>query len=106
MESYKTKVITITIDGKQVEREVTTAVLVDSDGQLYGGYSVKNPSDPTSNVEMARTIAKGRATNQRTNLLKLEQLTFGLRSKIVLKSINYELMHQISKGKIKIVGVK
>ena len=100
-ENYKTEVITI----NNSEREVTTAVLVDENGMLYGGYSIRNPEDK-SNIELSKQIAKGRALSERTNLLETEYLSYGLATKVILRSINIELLHRIGRGDVIIKGVK
>lgn len=98
---YQSRVIEI----NGLERDVTICVAVSKEnGQLYGGYAVLNPKDE-KDWRIAKLTAKGRALNERTNLLKFESLTYGVRSKEVLRGIIDQLFSQFKKGKIVIKGV-
>lgn len=93
---------TVIING--VERDVTISVFLE-DTQLYAGYSVRNPIDENFDLEKAKLISKGRAFNNRTNLMKGESVGT-LAHRYILKAIAENLLREISSGKIVIKGVR
>lgn len=95
----KTK--TVKVSG--VERDVTAAVLI-VDGLLRGGYAVRLPDD-SADAEIAATIAKGRALNNKTNVLEM-QVGFGMDKKFILHAIADNIINRIEWGEIVIKGIK
>lgn len=91
----------VKINGKL--RNLTIVVLI-SEGQVRGGYSVKNPEDK-DNETLAIAIARGRAMSDRTNLLDM-CIGIGMDKKFILYSIAEHLIRKIKGGSIKIKGVK
>lgn len=96
---------TIKING--VERDLSVSVIVDEKWNIHAGYAIRNPKwDKENNPELAKTVARNRAINSKTNLLKNEAISIGLASKYVLKGIAEQIFANVSKGIIQIKGVK
>lgn len=89
-----------------VEREVSVSVIADENGHIYTGYVVKNPTDKKVSPELGKEIARNRAVNPKTNLTPHEVLTIGIISKQVLKGIAETFFERMSKGSVKLKGVK
>lgn len=89
---------------KKIIRDITLVVLIDSDGLIRAGYSIKLPEDK-ENVELAKKIAIGRAMSDRTNLIDME-VGEGMDEKYILYAIAEHLIRKIEFGSIKIKGVK
>lgn len=95
---------TKTLRVNNVKRDITIAVYL-KDNELYGGYSVRNPTDIQHDSEKAKLIATGRAMNERTNLLKGESVG-SLNHRYILKAIAENLLREIELGNIIIKGIR
>lgn len=103
----KEVLITRSIKINGAERDLSVSVIVDTNWNIHAGYSVRNPKwDETHNPKLAKTVARNRAVNPKTNLLKNESIGMGLASKYVLKGISDQIFANVSKGSIEIKGVK
>lgn len=90
-----------------IDRDVSVSVIADKDWNIYAGYSIRNPKwDKENKPELAKTVARNRAVNDRTNLTKGESITPELVSKHVLKGVADLIFSKIGSGIIEIKGVK
>lgn len=104
---WKETITTRTLKINGVERDLSVSVIVDEDWNIHAGYSIRNPKwDKENNPELAKTVARNRAVNPKTNLLKSESISIGIISKYVLKGIAEQIFANVSKGIIQIKGVK
>lgn len=95
----KTRLISI----GDTQREITLTVLV-KDGKVRAGYAVRYPEDE-GNDDIAKTISKGRALSDRTNLLDMT-ITESMNQKYILYAIVDQLYKDIERGNIVIKGIK
>lgn len=95
---------TKTLRVNNVNRDITVAVYL-KNNELYGGYSVRNPTDLQHDSEKAKLIATGRAMNECTNLLKGESVG-SLKHHYILKAIAENLLREIELGNIIIKGIR
>lgn len=99
MEIYKER--TIEINGKL--RQVIISVVAVGQ-KLHAGYAITHIDDKFDE-KIGKLVAKGRALNERTNLVDME-LGKGMDKKFVLYSVADHIFKQLENGKIIIKGVK
>lgn len=99
MEVFKTKVVKI----NGADRKVTVAVTV-TDGKIGAGYSIVHKDDKFNDT-IGKTVAKGRALNERSNLVDMT-MGIGMEKKYILYSIADHIFRQLENGKIIIKGIK
>lgn len=88
------------------ERETSIAVLASCDGDIYTGYAIRDPRfDASHNETLAKSVARNRAVNNRSNLTKHEAVSPRFITKQVLRGIADQVFAEISKGTIEIKGV-